>query len=211
MNKKLLAVPALILVMTAVGIGLSTKASAASLPTTKQRPVAMGTVTAINGDTLTIQSKAFGKNKTTTPSTTYTVDATSATVVKDKTTSDLAAITVGDHVKVQGTLSGTTVTATKINDGVMMKKQGTRGVRGTVTAINGDTLTVQSTGFKKNATATTYTVNATSATVTKDKLTSSLSAIAIGDTVGVKGTITGTSIAATKINDGVMIRTKTTS
>jgi len=218
MNKKLLAIPAL---MLAVGVaGFSTQASAASLGVNAgwngnglnvragtstnpggpmRMPGVFGTVTAVNGDTITVSSKGFGQNAT---ATTYTVDATNATVTKNNAASSVSAIAVGDTIMAQGTVSGTSVTATKINDGVMAQRA--PGVRGTVTAISGDTITVSSKGFGQSATTTTYTVDATNATVTKSGAASSVSAIAVGDTIMVQGTVSGTSVTATKINDGVM-------
>ena len=71
------------------------------------------------------------------------------------------------------------------------------GVGGTVTAVNGSTITV--TG--KNGTS--YTINAGSATITKDE-TVSVSDIAVGDTIMANGTVSGTSVAATSIHDGKM-------
>src|ERR1700739_1563294 len=76
------------------------------------------------------------------------------------------------------------------------------GVFGTVSAISGDTITLQSKGFGQNATATTYTVDATNATVTKNGSASSLSSIEGGDTLMVQGTVSGDNVTATKINDG---------
>ena len=86
------------------------------------RPGVTGTVSAISGTTLTVTSKKMerGMNKagTSTPaaSVTYTVDASNATVTKNNTTSTLSAIAVGDTIMVQGTVSGTNVTATTIRD-----------------------------------------------------------------------------------------------
>ncbi|MFZ1019601.1 MAG: DUF5666 domain-containing protein, partial [Minisyncoccia bacterium] len=81
------------------------------------------------------------------------------------------------------------------------------GVFGTVTAINGNSLTVSGKqGFGATATTTNYTVDATNATVMKNNATSSVSAIAVGDTVMVAGTVSGVNVAATMIRDGVMTR-----
>lgn len=83
------------------------------------------------------------------------------------------------------------------------------GVFGTVSAVNGTTLTVTSKGFGQNATATTYTVDASNATVTKGgapgttPTTIPVSSIAIGDMVMVAGTVSGTSVTATTIRDGM--------
>lgn len=67
---------------------------------------------------------------------------------------------------------------------------------GTVTAVSGNTITV--TG--KNG--TTYTVDAGSAAITKN-MTVTAADIKVGDTLMAQGTLTGTSVAATVIHDGV--------
>src|SRR5579864_695485 len=96
------------------------------------------------------------------------------------------------------------------SEGSTMMHENTMGqgmmpdVVGTVSAISGSTLTVivkQETG--DTTTATTFMVTTTSATtVTKDGTASSLSSIAVGDKVEIWGTVTNTTIAATKIQDG---------
>lgn len=72
---------------------------------------AIGTVTAVNGSTITIT----GKNGTT-----YTVDAGSTTAEKISTI-PVSDIRVGDTIGVQGSLSGTTITAKHILDGIPQK------------------------------------------------------------------------------------------
>jgi hypothetical protein len=212
------------------------------------KPAAVGKVTAISGDTITLT----GMNNTT-----YTVDATNATVQKISapavpvaqasgtpstsssttapakskptiTTISVSNIAVGDTLMVQGTVTGTNVTATKIVDSTfgawghggsgMGQKSGQKpGVMGKVTAVNGNTITVS--GMNN----TTYTVDATNATVQKISApvaattgstssstppakptltTISVSNIAVGDTIMVQGTVTGTNVTATKITDG---------
>ncbi|MCX6716839.1 MAG: DUF5666 domain-containing protein [Candidatus Taylorbacteria bacterium] len=104
----------------------------------------------------------------------------------------------------------------------MMGKNGFRpAVAGKVTAINGTTLTVTSMkrpmriGEDKNsegtvstnqspATSVVFTVDGTNATVLKNNATSTFSAIAVGDSVTVQGTVTGTNVVATTIRDGLM-------
>lgn len=81
------------------------------------------------------------------------------------------------------------------------------GIFGTVSAISGNTLTVTSKGFGQNATPATYSVDASNATVTKNGSSSSISSIAIGDTIMAQGTVSGTNVVATSIRDGVMNRT----
>lgn len=85
-----------------------------------------------------------------------------------------------------------------------------RGIHGTVASISGSTLTVTATNPKDNTTST-YTVDASSATVLKGDstakpATSTLSAVAVGDTVMVAGEVSGTSIVASMIADGPMMR-----
>jgi hypothetical protein len=145
MNKKLLTIPTLILAGT-LAAGFSTKTFADSITgslgvgvnTTgtsmqvngstsagfsggsgqmQHMPGVFGTVTAVNGNTITLQSKGFGQNAT---STTYTVDASSATVDKDRAASSISNIAVGDNLMVQGTVSGTSVAATTIHDSLVL-------------------------------------------------------------------------------------------
>ena len=176
-----------------------------------QMPGVFGTVSAISGDTLTVTSKGFGKSTT---ATTYTVDATNATVTKSNATSSLSAVAVGDMVMVQGTVSGSSVTATSIRDGIgMMGNRGGMGpgmhatstpviqgngqpvIGGTVAAISGSTLTVT------NKSNVTYTVDATNATIQKGNAASSISSVAVGDNVVVQGTTNGTSVTASSVID----------
>lgn len=164
-----------------------------------------GTVTAISGTTLTVASKTGPSG---TAGTVYTVNAANATVTKSGGASSVSNIAVGDTVMVAGTVSGTSITATSIRDGVMgggrMVGGKASGVVGAVASVSGNTLTVTSKMGSNGAAATTYTVDATNATVTKSGAASSVSNIAVGDTVMVAGTVSGTTVTATSIRDGVM-------
>ena len=71
----------------------------------------MGTVSAVNGSTITVSSK---------DGTSYTVEAGSATV-KRIVDGALADVLVGDRIGVHGTVSGATVTAQQIMDDVPEK------------------------------------------------------------------------------------------
>lgn len=184
----------------------------------RMMPGVFGTVSAINGDILTLTSKGFGSG-TTAVAKTYTVDATNATVFKNSATSTLSAVAVGDMVMAAGTLNGTSLTATSIRDGFaggMGGSQGGKGIRpgmhasstpmmqgngqpvvgGTVSAISGNTLTV--TTAQGNV---TYTIDVTNATVTKGNVASTASAIAVGDKVVVQGAVNGDSVTATTVSD----------
>ena len=79
------------------------------------RPAVIGTVSAVNGDILTVATNTWekrsgastpagstGSSQATTPATTYTVDATNATVTKNNAASTLSAIAVGDMIMVSG-------------------------------------------------------------------------------------------------------------
>ena len=173
-------------------------------------PGVFGTVSAISGNTLTVDSKGFGPNAT---ATTYTVDATNATVTKDGAASSLSNVAANDMVSVQGTVSGTNVTATAVRDGMMGRGMGMKVgqhasstapviqgngqpvIGGNVTAVNGSILTVT------NKSNVTYTVDATTATVEKGNAVSSVSNVAVGDNVVVQGTVNGTSVTASSVMD----------
>jgi hypothetical protein len=237
MNKKYIAIIiGLATVATIGGTALAMTASAATSTATQsatqhkgvRKPGVMGTVSAVNGNSITVASKKFTKGAAgTTPTATtvtYTVDATNSTVTKSGAASTVSAIAVGDTVMVQGTVSGTNVAATSIRDGQFGNGQFGKGgmqgrkpgVVGTVSAVNGTTLTVTSKARPNKgssttatvATPVTYTVDASNATVTKSGTASSVSAIAVGDTVMVRGTVSGTSVTAKTIMDGMPHFTK---
>ena len=184
-------------------------------------PGVFGTVTAISGNSLTISSKGFGAQAT---ATTYTVDATSATVTKNGTASSLGNVAIGDTVSVQGTVSGSNVTATAIRDGMLGRGTGIKPgqhatstrpasiiqgngqpvIGGNVTAINGSSLTVT------NKSNVTYTVDATNATVAKGNAASSVSNIVVGDNVVVQGTVNGSSVTASSVMDSGAVSANST-
>jgi hypothetical protein len=188
-------------------------------------PGVFGTVASISGDTITVTSKGFGSNTT---AKTYTVDATNATVTKAGAASTVSAIASGDSVMVQGTVSGTNVTATKINDGVVpgmggrgggpgmhggfassttprtkMQAAGIANITGNGEPVIGGTVASISgtTLTVTNKSNVTYSVDATNATVNKSGATSTISAIGTGDSVIVQGTVNGTAVVASSVID----------
>jgi hypothetical protein len=162
-------------------------------------PGIFGTVSAINGYVLTVTSKSFGQNAT---STTYTVDATNATITKNGGASSLSAIVIGDTASVQGAVNGTNVIATAVRDDAMGHGMNQKpNVSGTVTSVSGNTITITSKMKRGGKTNATYTVDATNATITKNGANSSVSNIAVGDAVMIQGTVNGSSITATTIRD----------
>ncbi len=200
--------------------------------TNMTRPNIVGMVTAVNGTTLTVTSKskvgwAWGKDdedndnnkdedapKATPVAIVYTVDASQATVVKGGVASTVSGIAVGDIVKIQGTVTGTTVLATTIRGEVNKEKEdkkedkdkkpkptpliqgnGQPIIAGTVTAINGTTLTIT------NKSNVTYTVDGSTAKVQNKGALSTISTVAVGDNVVVQGTISGTAVTAYSVID----------
>lgn len=182
----------------------------------------LGTVTVISGNTVTITSKQFAPHQKGTPPTatpaaptivTYTIDATSATVKKTGAASSVSNIAVGDMIIVEGTVNGTTITATTIEDG-FGKGMGMKGekdsaplanlptgngqpiIGGSVTAITGNTITVT------NTAGATYTVDATNAKFIKPEIASATIAnISVGDSVIVQGAVNGTAVTAASVID----------
>lgn len=183
-----------------------------------RQPGVFGTVTAINGNIISVSGKLLKSGTSTSISTstnvTYAVDATNAKIIKNNATSSISSILVNDTVRVQGTVSGTNVSATIIHDGAimngrmgggnggsgmggfgMMTGDGNPIVGGKVTALSGNSITI------KNASNITYTVDATNAKIVKQGATSTISSILVGDNLMVQGPVSGSSITATFVRD----------
>jgi len=160
----------------------------------KHAPGVTGQVTAKNGMLLIITSKN---------NTVYTVDASSAKIFKNRNTIiTITDIQMGDTIMAQGTVTGTNVVATTIFDGkplVGKKNRGNYpGIMGVVSSVSGNTLSVTD---KNN---TVYTVNASNAKIMKGapQKTATIADIVNGDTVMIRGTVTGTTVNADTIYDG---------
>ena len=187
-------------------------------------PGVFGTVSSISGSTITVSSKGWqrgGPNGSSTPAVpamTYTVDASNAVVIKNGATSTISSVVSGDMIAVEGTVSGSNVTAKVIRDGFkpganpMNGKigmggmgMGARGalpqgngqpvIGGSISTINGTSLTVTT---KSNI---VYNVDASVATVTKGNATSSVSSLTVGDDVIVQGAVNDTSVSASSVID----------
>jgi hypothetical protein len=175
------------------------------------KPLVSGKVTAIGGTTLTVVDNH--------DNITYTVNASGAIVTKMGTpnaTTTLSSVLVNDNVFVEGTITGTNITATRIYDGQLkvknaepmhppvIKGDGQPVVAGVVSGVTGTTLTLTNSGVA------TYTVDAGSAMIVKKGVASStVSSISAGDYVLVQGTINGTSIKASSVTD-VALKVSTT-
>ena len=155
-------------------------------------PPLSGVVTAINGGVLTLQRQGPGGGGT------LTVDTTSATTFRSGPGATSGALTLaqlrtGEHVAVQGTLSGSTVGATAVF------VQPAPPLAGVVTAINGGVLTLQRQGPGASGTLTVDTTSATTFRsgpgATSGALT--LAQLRTGEHVMVGGTLSGSTVSAT--------------
>lgn len=166
----------------------------------------VGVVTAINGSNITVVStKSLPKGQKST--TTYIVNATNATIIKNGVASTLSNIAVGDLVTVQGTVTGTNVVATTIRDikiggGANDQERIMPNIVGKVSAINGKILTVIIQNKNNPTSSTTFTVDATDAKILRGETQITLNDVAVGDTVVIQGAVTGTNVVATQIRDG---------
>lgn len=152
------------------------------------RNMIIGSVSAISGTSLTV---------TGTNGTTYTVDASQAKLMQGMGARlSLSNVQTGDKVMVMGTINGTAVTAKRINDTSFM---GRNIFSGSVTAINGSLLTIS--GRDK----TSYTLDASAATITKGRPNASttlgIADIKVGDRLTAVGSLNGSSVSATSIFD----------
>jgi hypothetical protein len=150
-------------------------------------PAAIGTVSSVSGSIIYL----IGSDGTA-----YTVDATSAAITKlPNTTIQVSDISGGDTLRVFGTVSGTSIAATKIMDGVFTKMD--PATTGTVSSVDGSLI------YLTGSNGTAYTIDASGAIIDKSDTTIQVSGISSGDTLRVFGTLSGANITATKIMDGV--------
>jgi len=187
------------------------------------KPLIIGTVSAINGNNITILGKqeigfGFGEKRgsATTSSVitnTFSVDAANAKIIKNNATSSISNIIVGDTIIVRGTINGKNITATIIRDGLTafnrkiedkvifssstpeIQGNGEPIIAGTISTINSSTLTIT------NKSNIVYTVDITKAKILQGQKTISISNISLNDNVIIQGTINGTSIIASSVID----------
>ena len=197
-------------------------------PRAMNRSGIFGTITAANGTSITVLSKAPQMRRMAsstmvapvnmpafTPKT-YTVDASNATIMKNSTTSTIASLAVGDTVMVQGTVNGTSITAKVIRDGIMFGGNGRYGPK-TENQGNGSGLNdIQGTGqpviagnissingssiVVTNGNAS-YTVDVTNAKIQKSGTAAALSNLVIGDRTIIQGTVNGSLVTAQTVID----------
>jgi hypothetical protein len=90
----------------------------------------------------------------------------------------------------------------KINKGEADSNRMMPAVVGKISAISGNILTVISKNKNSADASTTFTVDVTNAKILRGNTTITISNIAVGDTVVVQGTVTGTNVLATTVRDG---------
>lgn len=153
----------------------------------ENKGVVMGKITAISGSTLTVTSTtpASASSKPSVTTKTYTINAAAATIVIDGETSTLSKLAVGNQILVKGTASSsdsTQITAQIIHSQseAFLNRTHYRLI-GKITAVSGNTLTVL------DDNGTSYTVNSTDAKVTINGTDSTVSKLAVGDTIMVGG------------------------
>ncbi len=133
----------------------------------------VGTVASVTGSGFTFTTK---------DNTTLTATTSGAKLIRlPRTEIVLADILVGDKVFITGTKSGSTVTASVVYD--MSKNLKPAKAKGTVTAVNGNTVTVQT---KDNKTATVI-VDQDTVVKTGDHQTGTTADITVGSKVKVTG------------------------
>ncbi len=187
----------------------------------------LGTVSAINGSILILDSKTINGNSVI-ETAQYTVDTSNSKIKKITTSTNasnnnvtevsISDIKIGDTLIIQGVVDGKSIKATNITDGINAIHNN-RKIIGTASSINGTTITItKSNGFKKTKVAdvVTYTVDASKAIFNKytpaevgskpTPVLISMSDIKIGDTLVVDGIKNETNIVATTITDGSLCK-----
>jgi len=197
----------------AISMLAATPAYAALSSTTQQRHAAphtmgragmqrgllnvIGTVSSVNGTTLTVAGR---------DGVVYTVDAQKAVIHKGTETT-LSAVQLQDTVMVRGVLSGAVVVATAITDKPVKRSKIGRSPRpwssssatfGTIRAIDGATVTIQTKNFKTGA-QKVVTVTTTPATTYKNEgVSAAFTDLRVGQRVVISGVrdVAGEVIAA---------------
>ncbi len=211
------------LTLSAAGL-VGTSVSAATLPASSEarnrtfhtramkamhKPLVGGTITAVNGTLITL---------TTPTGTVYTVDTSAATVVPKKDNATTSLFTIGSNIGVNGTISGTTITAATIFSApehglqkikIKMAPGHTPHAFGTVSNLNGSNFTIALPTPLGTTTPTTRTLTVvTSATTsfTKDGAPASLADVVNGTKVIVQGTINKDSATLTAATINVVTK-----
>lgn len=161
---------------------VTAKAGTVTKPMPNDMSGIIGTITATSDTSITI----VGKNGTT-----YTVMTADASIWKDKNSKGgMDDLDVGDSVIIQGKVNGTSVTATNVVEVNLPQEMAHAGIRGTVTAKTVNSLTVLVSD------GTSYQVDTSEVVGDEDK-----DDIKVGESVVVRGTVSGTSVDATSVDE----------
>ncbi len=160
------------------------------------KPGITGTVTGITGTSLTVKNNQGAM---------FAVETANAKLQKEKgTVITISDIKIGDTVFVQGTVSGNTVAATNVFDVQIYAEKAEEAynpdISGKVTVLNGLTWTVVT---DNNTSYTVDVSNAKLRTLRNGEVSSkySVSNVKVGDTVWLKGSMSGTTFVATSLVD----------
>jgi hypothetical protein len=153
-----------------------------------------GTISAIGSSNLTI---------TMPDGSTINVTTSGSTAVTKSAAGSVSDIHAADHVVIEGTTSGSTVTADHITDTGANADAGPVGRGGPGNAVAGTVASIANGAFTVNeATGGTLTVKTAAMTTITVVQPSTVAALAVGDTVRVTGTTSNGTVAATTIQAG---------
>jgi hypothetical protein len=179
-------------------------------------PHADGTVTAVNGDTITVKADndPAGSTEYTKVTTIVLTSSTKYNAGNGSTTTTKPTISTGQYIIAEGTVSsdGTTLTATVVSVGTHGPGHGGPGqggphADGTVTAVNGDTITVKADNDPAGSTEYTKvtTIVLTSTTQYNNgpgSTSTTRPTISVGQYIVADGTLSsdGTTLTATRVS-----------
>jgi riboflavin synthase alpha subunit len=172
----------LVIALLITGVGVAVAA-----PATAPRGNALvGDVTAINGNTLTVQTLQRGQFQVQT-------DAQTQFVTKDNATITLSDIKVGNRIMARGSWSGNVLQAQLI---ALAPADLRDLVAGRVASINGSTLVVT----RRDGSNVNVVTSADTRFRSPDSLTPALANIKVGDAVEAAGVLNGDTLTAGQVN-----------
>lgn len=175
--------------LVVVAMLLATVGVAAAAPVEVKRGDAlMGDVTAITGNTLTVQTLAQGVVKVQT-------DANTRFRMKDKSNADLSDINVGDRIAARGLRTNAVLHADVV---VIVPANLHDVVLGEVQSINGNTVVVT----KRDGATVNVVTSATTKFHTKDNPNASLADVKVGDGLQAAGVLSGDTLNAAEVRSG---------
>lgn len=171
------------------------------------KPMIMGIVTKISGDTITMTSKNINRDDNNSEDTiTYTVDASNATFYKAMEKASISDVKDGNRIMVEGTVSDTKITATEIHIGNfsqwengqtgILNGNGKPVVVGKVTDVNESNKTITIEAYNNAS----YVIDLSGANIYEARKTIQISDIKDGNIVLVQGEIDGSNVKASNVS-----------